>query len=115
MSLCEVSAPGVGYREDLGGSINISNSIKKAVEALVARPGWVKDIKISKILLEELDHVLDEEYEKESAKAPKVEKKEPVTQAEKCAEGMHGRIVDGERGETCSACGTVMFYWFLNP
>ena len=103
-------------------SMSPDNKVDKE-EPSSKKPSWYVDInddfftvdEITEILLGELNHVLDEEYEQELAKLPKVEKKVPVTQAEKCAEGMHGRIVDGERGETCSACGKVVFYWFLKP
>ena len=68
---------------------------------------------ITDYFLEEMELVLDEEYEKELAKLPKVEPpKEPTTQKEKCAVGRHARIVDGKYGDICSACGFMTSYYF---
>ena len=60
---------------------------------------------VADILFEEMEEVMQEEFEKRQAKLPKVKPpKKPKTQKEKCAVGFHARIVDGKYGDICSAC-----------
>ena len=68
---------------------------------------------IAGYLFSEMEMVMDEEYEKEQAKLPKKEPpKDPKTQAERCAVGRHGNIVDGNNGDICADCGFVTRFYF---
>ena len=61
------------------------------------------DLQDTPSLSEMLEEILKEE-EKEKAKEPK-------TQEEQCVGGRHGRIVECDDGDMCSACGRIAYYY----
>ena len=67
---------------------------------------------VANILFEEMEEVMQKEFEKRKDKLPKVKPpNEPKTQEEKCAVGRHGRIVECDDGDMCSAFGRIAYYY----
>ena len=62
---------------------------------------------LADLLIAEMEVVIDDEYAKEGIGPEKGTK----TQAEQCAIGRHGKIVESRSGEMCEDCGLVNSYY----